>query len=83
MVSFTGFGSAQPQHGLVENPDRERHQRQRIDKCREHTRPMIAVGLGFIRRLGLQVEAGPRQAQRQGIREIVAGIGEQRQRIRL
>ena len=44
---------------------------------------MVAVRLDLVRRLGLQIEAGPRQAQSQRIREIVPRIGQQRQGVRL
>ena len=74
---------AQPQHRLVKDPDRESHQRQRVDERREHAGPVVAVRLDLVRRLGLQVEARPRKAQRQCVREIVARIGKQRQGMRL
>src|ERR1039458_4939246 len=44
---------------------------------------MVAVGLGLVRRLGLQVKTGPREAQRQGIGEIMARVAQERQRVRL
>ena len=58
-----------------------RHQRQRVDERRQHAGAMIPVGLDLVGRLGLQVEAEPGEQQRQRVGEVVAGIGEQRQRV--
>jgi hypothetical protein len=43
---------------------------------------VISEGLDLVGGLGLQIKADPRQRQRQGIGEIVAGVGDQSQRVR-
>src|ERR1017187_10268154 len=52
-----GLRAAQPDHARIQDPSRKNHQCERIDESGKHARAMVAVGLGFVGGLGLQVNA--------------------------
>jgi hypothetical protein len=64
----------EPVHRFVDDPAGERQQREGIQEGGQHSGAMVAVGLGFVGRFGLQPESHPGQQQRPGIGEIVARI---------
>ena len=68
-----------PFEGCVEDEKRDHHQRDRIHQRRQHSRAVVAVSLRGARRAGLQIHRHEREQQRQEVRKIVAGFGEQRQ----
>ena len=73
----------QAQRALVEDPAGQADQGQGIHERRQHARAVIAVRFDVVRRLVLQVEADRRQQQRPRIREVMAGVGEESERVGL
>jgi hypothetical protein len=67
---------------LVENKERNRHQRQRIDQRGQHSGAPVAIGLGGARRTAFQKHRDQRQQQRQKVGEVMSRLGKQRQRVR-
>ena len=57
------------------------NERGRIDECGEHAGALVAEGSGVVSRAGLKVDRGKAQQQGQEVRDVVAGFGEQRQRV--
>src|ERR1022692_5209467 len=64
---------------FVEDPGGQRHQRQGVHESREHAGAVIAVGLDFVGRPGLQIDTEPGEQQGQTVGKVVAGVGEQRE----
>jgi len=67
--------------GFVENADGDQGQRGRVDQCRQDSRAMVPVSLFLVGRLRCQPQSPPGKRQRQHIREVMRGIGQQRQGI--
>ena len=65
--------------GFVEDKERDSDQRQCIRESGENAGAMIAIGLHAIGWFGLETEAKRCQSDGQGVREIMAGVGNQRQ----
>ena len=75
------LGMLQSPERLVEDEERNRDQRHRIDQRGQHSRAMVAVGLGGTGRARLQIHRDQRQQQSQKVGEIVSGFREQGQRV--
>src|SRR5579862_9410549 len=68
---------------FVENPGGKHQQRERVHKCRQHAGALIAKSLDLVSWFGLQIEAKPGKGEREGVGNVMAGVGDQRQAMRL
>ena len=48
-----------------------------VDECGQHTCPLVAEGAGVIGGTGLKIDGDKAEQERQKIRDIMAGLGEQ------
>src|SRR5437868_8892168 len=76
------LGPLQAPECFVKDKKRNCNQRNRIDKCRQHACPVIAVSLRRARRARLQVNCTERKQECQEVRKIVPGFRKQCQRMR-
>ena len=77
----TVTGAAETMHGFDGNANRDDDQGERIDECGEHAGALVAEG--FLVRCGtaLEVHGDEGEQQSQGVRDVVAGFRDQRERM--
>ena len=75
------LGRGEAVHGFDGDPDGEDEQRRGIHKCGEHSGALIAEGLGVGRGTALEVDGDEGEQQRERVRNVVPGLGDERERM--
>ena len=77
----TATGAREPVDGFDADPEGDDDERGRIDEGGQHAGPLVAEGLGVVGGAGLEVDGGKAEQEGQEIGDVVAGLGEQGQRV--
>jgi hypothetical protein len=75
-------GIREPVHGLNADPERDDDERGGVDEGGQHAGALVAEGARVVGRARLEVDRGKAEQQGQKIRGVVAGLRQQRQRVR-
>ena len=67
--------------GLEADPDRNDDEGRRVDESRQHTRALVAEGLGVGSWPRLEIDGGKAEQQGQEVRSVVASFRKQPQRV--
>lgn len=71
------YRMAQTLSSFVEDESGGADQSQSVEERGQHTGAMVAIGLGLIRRPGLQIDSHEREQQGEEVAGVVSGLGEQ------
>ena len=72
-------GSLKRMHGRNGDPDRDDNKRDRVEEGGEHSGSLVAKGLFIGGRARLKIHSDEGEHQCQGIGDIVASLGDERQ----